>query len=194
MQPEQEWIGQLRKGQSSALKQLMDNHGDHIYRTATLLLKDSHLAEDISQEVFLVAYQKIHQYRGEGSLRGWLLQITVNLCRSKMRRASWKRLIFREIADHELPSREAGTEQSAMKLSLRSYIQQLPYKYREVIALHYYQDLTVQEIGNVLGESAGTIKSKLSRGRSLLREKLVEGGWNDGDERGEGHAENPITG
>lgn len=182
MNPEQEWIGQLRKGEGSALKQLMDSYGNDIYRVAVLLLKDRHWAEDISQEAFLAAYQNISQFNGSGSLRGWLLQITINLCRSKMRRASWKRLIFRDIADYELRSAEPGPERTAEELSLMSEIQQLPYKYREAIVLHYYQALSVKEIGTVLSENEGTVKSKLSRGRKLLKAKLEEGGWNGGDE------------
>ncbi|WP_409342971.1 RNA polymerase sigma factor [Paenibacillus sp. MBLB4367] len=178
---EREWLDQLRSGRGSALRQLMDSYGNDIYRTAFLLLKDRHLAEDISQEAFLAAFRNIRQFNGTGSLKGWLLQITVNLCRGKMRRASWKRLIFREIADYELPSAEPGPEKAADGLSLTYAIRQLPYKYREAIVLHYYQGLSVKEMGGVLEESEGTVKSKLSRGRKLLRAKLEEGGWNDGD-------------
>lgn len=186
MSAEQQAIERLRSGDDSALRWLMEQYGNDIMRTAALLLKDHHLAEDVSQEVFITAFQKITQYRGEGSMRGWLLQMTVNRCRSKMRLVSWKRLFFREVTGEEmtaqsdmLNSPDAGSDRWAEKLSLRETIEAMPLKYREVIVLYYYQDLTINEIAQVLGEPENTIKSKLMRGRRLLRHQLEEGGWLD---------------
>lgn len=187
MNAEQQAIERLRKGDSSALEWLMEYYGNDIMRTSALLLKDYHLAEDVSQEVFITAFQKINQYRGDGSLRGWLLQVTVNRCRSKMRLASWKRLLFREAPGVEITAgaymnnhRDAGSDSWALTLSLRETIEAMPLKYREVIVLYYYQELTIIEIAHVLGEPESTIKSKLVRGRNLLRQQLEEGGWQDG--------------
>jgi RNA polymerase sigma-70 factor (ECF subfamily) len=186
MSVEQQAIERLKSGDGSALKWLMKQYGNDILRTAALLLKDHHLAEDVSQEVFITAFQKINQYRGDGSLRGWLLQMTINRCRSKMRLASWKRLLFRETTgeemkahSHMINSTDAEIERWALSLSLRETIEAMPLKYREVILLYYYQELTIKEIAQVLGESENTIKSKLLRGRKLLRHQLEEGGWQD---------------
>ncbi|WP_213584769.1 RNA polymerase sigma factor [Paenibacillus sp. J2TS4] len=179
MNSEQEWIERLRKGEGSALAWLMDRYGTDIHRTAALLLKDRHLAEDISQEVFLKAYQKIDQYSGEGSLKGWLIRIAVHLCRSKMRLASWKRLFFRDPAGQESVGTDSNIDQMIMEQSMWSYIQKVPYKYREVIVLYYYHSLSVREIGEVTGDKEGTVKSKLSRGRALLKDQLIQGGWTD---------------
>lgn len=167
----------LRQKESSALEQLMDQYGNLVHRTAFLLVKDRHLSEDISQEVFLAAYRKIGQYSGEGSLKSWLMKITINLCRNHMRGASWKRLVFRDLAEGELSSIHAELEQTELKETLLGYIHQLPYKYREVIALHYYLDLSVRDIAVLLGEKEGTVKSKLSRGREQLKIHLTNGGW-----------------
>ncbi|MBP1989170.1 RNA polymerase sigma factor [Paenibacillus eucommiae] len=177
MYDEQEWVARLQQGDGSALEPLMRCYGDQIYRTAFLLLKDRHLAEDLSQDVFLIAFRKILQFRGEGSLRGWLLRITVNACRSNMRRASWKRMFVREIKEHELSVTEPGLEQAADREALSEYIGNLPYKYREVLVLHYYQDLSVLEISALLGDKVNTVKSKLLRGRAILKEQLTKGGW-----------------
>ncbi|WP_282938917.1 sigma-70 family RNA polymerase sigma factor [Paenibacillus sp. RC67] len=183
MNPEQDWVTRMRQGDGSGLTSLMDRYGHEVFRTAALLIKDPHWAEDISQEVFLAAYQKIRQYRGEGTLRGWLLQITVNLCRSRMRRASWKRLVFFGLEQQkQLRSSDKGPEEQAVNDSLMASIQQLPYKYREVIVLYYYRDMMTREIAELLGESEGTVKSKLSRGKKLLRRVLETGGWNDNGE------------
>lgn len=94
MLEERRMAEQLKKKEPEALRRVMERYGNDVLRTAALLLKDAHLAEDIAQETFLTAYERAGQYRGEGSLRGWLLQIAVNLCRARMRRASWKRLLL----------------------------------------------------------------------------------------------------
>lgn len=187
MSAEQRAIERLIGGDGSALKWLMEQYGNDILRTAALLLKDHHLAEDVSQEVFITAFQKIKQYRGDGSLRGWLLQMTINRCRSKMRLASWKRLLFRaetgeEMSVHNMMFKaptDAGVEQWLLASSLRESIEVMPFKYREVIVLYYYQELTIKEIAQVLGEPESTIKSKLARGRRQLRQQLEEGDWQD---------------
>lgn len=187
MSAEQQAIERLKCGDGSALKWLMEQYGDDILRTAVLLLKDYHMAEDVSQEVFITAFQKIKQYRGEGSLRGWLLKVTINLCRSKMRLVSWKRLLFREATVEETRAHShlynsapnAEIENWLINQSLRESIEAMPFKYREVIVLYYYQELTIKEIAQVLAEPESTIKSKLLRGRRLLRHQLEEGEWQD---------------
>ncbi|MFD0869555.1 RNA polymerase sigma factor sigM [Chlamydia abortus] len=177
MNSEQEWIDRLQKGDGSALAWLMDRYGTSIYRTAALLLKDRHLAEDISQEVFLKAYQKISQYKGQGSLQSWLTRIAVHLCRSRMRLASWKRLFIRDPIEQEIVGTDSNIEQMVEEQTLWNHLQRIPYSYREVIVLHYYQDLSIREIGEITGDKEGTVKSKLSRGRAMLKKELIRGGW-----------------
>ncbi|WP_168123396.1 sigma-70 family RNA polymerase sigma factor [Paenibacillus sp. HB172176] len=197
MSEEGQMIQMLRRGDHLALEGLMNRFGTDVLRTAALLLKDRHLAEDVSQEAFLQAFQRISQFRGEGTLRGWLLQITVNLCRARMRRASWRRLLFpgeRGGADKTAGSAEQpilsaelaepGSTRHMDGMTLRQEVESLPRKYREVVVLYYFQELTVKEIVVVLGEAEGTIKSKLSRARGLLKQQLEEGGWEHGQSLG----------
>ncbi|QAY67813.1 RNA polymerase sigma factor [Paenibacillus protaetiae] len=200
---EREMVSRLKAGDREALARLMDAYGKEVYRTAALLLKDTHLAEDISQDVFLNAYRKINQLNDPLSIRSWLLRMTVNRCRSHMRRASWKRLLpggsrllthETGAADVTLPSQAGnaasepvvpGSEAWVSAKLLRDAIGDLPFRYREVIVLYYYEELPVGAIAEWLGEPAGTVKSKLQRGRKLLKSMLDEGGWADED-RGAG--------
>jgi RNA polymerase sigma-70 factor (ECF subfamily) len=170
-------IQQLVQKDEAALRLLMERYGDVIVRTAYMLTRDRMLAEDISQETFLSAYQKAGQYNGEGKLKSWLLKIMLNHCRSRMRKAAWRGLFFRDIQDYELVSDERGPEQSAVEKELSAELTRLPYKYREVIILYYYHDLSVKEISEYLQDKEGTVKSKLSRGRILLKDILVKGEW-----------------
>ncbi|MFD0961861.1 RNA polymerase sigma factor [Paenibacillus chungangensis] len=194
MDGERHMVDELKKGSESALQALMKQYGNAVMRTAALLLKDGHLAQDVSQEVFLKAYERIGQYRGEGSLRAWLLQITVNQCRGRMRRASWKRLLFRSFTDERKPDEavesgnglsdsqaalEPGSPRQIRELSLRQEIGKLELAYREVVVLYYYDELSVKEIADVLQLSEPNVKSRLHRARQALKVQLEEGGWSD---------------
>lgn len=199
MNEEKRWIDRLRRSDESALGELMDRYGNEVLRTAALLLKDSHLAEDVSQETFLLAYRRIGQLRGEGSLKGWLLQITVNLCRSRMRRSAWKRLLIGSpIEDGEIRQvrgetkdivNTPGSRDWIERLELREAVGKLPLPYRETIVLYYFHDMPIRDMAVILGEKENTVKSKLLRARKLLRLQLEEGGWRDEGIAGEGIGE-----
>lgn len=148
-------------------------HGDKVLRTAFLLLRDRHWAEDIYQETFLVAYRKRHQLLDPARVSGWLLKIAVNLCRQKMRTSAWRRLVFRDQINENIPSSSPDPE-AHVTSSLTAEVHRLPYKYREVITLFYYHSLTIPEICDLLREAEGTIKSRLARARTKLRDMLSE--------------------
>ncbi|MFF2890017.1 RNA polymerase sigma factor [Paenibacillus sp. NPDC057967] len=193
MDGERQRIEQLKRGDEIALAWLMERYGSDVLRTATLLLKDRYLAEDVSQETFLTAFRKADQYRGDGTLKGWLLRIAINLCRSRMRRASWQRLFLRERMDLEKAmddgsmlsgNEEPGSANWLNKMTLREEIGRLPMLYREVVVLYYFHEMQTVEIAAVLQESEGTVKSKLHRARKKLKQQLEEGGWEYESSRG----------
>ncbi|MBM7662898.1 RNA polymerase sigma-70 factor (ECF subfamily) [Bacillus mesophilus] len=176
-------VQRLQQKEEKALVQLMELHGDYLLRTAFLLVKDRQVAEEIVQDSFIVAFDKIDQLQHEERLRNWLTMISLNLCRSRMRKWSWKHILvgfedkFENLEDDEIVN---GPEDMLMTLSqnteLYIAIQQLDYKYREVITLHYFNELKVNEISDQLNEKDSTIKTRLSRGRKLLKEILLKGG------------------
>jgi len=177
MNAEQEWVNRLQGGDREALRPLMDAYGDDVIRTAVLLLGDRHGAEDISQEVFWAVFRRIHQKSEKGSLRAWIMKITVNLCRAQTRKASWKRLFFREQPWRNEISSIGTTEEVPLRVALRECIQKLSYAEREVIVLHYFQDWAITDICAMLGQPEGTVKSRLSRARCKLERILKESGW-----------------
>lgn len=79
-------IARLQHREEAALRELMDLYGTRLLRLAYMLLKDRRIAEDVTQEVFLAAYQHIGQFRQEAGLLTWLSRITVNACRARLRR------------------------------------------------------------------------------------------------------------
>ena len=172
---------QLAGGDEEALSALMDTYGGVLMRTAVLLVKDKQLAEEVVQDTFVTAFQKIHQLESDEKLKGWLVTITVNGCRSRMRTWSWRNLFTAKdenVFDHMeeddmLP--EAQLLTAIENEELHEAVQSLPYSYREPIALFYFHDMTLQELADTLDLKLNTIKTRLARGRTLLRETLMKG-------------------
>ncbi len=164
---------------ATELEVWMQDYGTAILRTAFLLSRDRQLAEDISQETFWQAHRKREQLRDPGCAKAWLLQIALNLCRQEMRKMAKRRTVVRPISEEEWHTPNDISCQRMNSKALYSIIQELPYKYREVIVLYYYHSLSIEEIAVQLNERKGTVKSKLSRGRKLLEAKLVEEEWTD---------------
>lgn len=172
---------------TEAIEHLMQEYGTKILHLAYYYLKDRHLAEDVAQEVFIKAYKNWDSFRGDSSAYTWLYKITVNLCRDKARSAWWRRLLPteepRESAGpgvDSLTPPDEGPEEAAIKSAEREallqHVKKLPESYREVVLLYYYQDLSTVEIAEVTGQNENTIKTRLFRARSMLKEQLRKGG------------------
>ena len=157
-----------------ALRQMMDNHGDRILRTAYFYTHDRHLAEDISQDVFLRAYRHWPTFKGNSKVLTWLTRITLNLCRDKLALRSASEL---PTASSELDrSRTASVEEEAMERLGRSELLQqlakLPMNDQEVLYLYYYMSLSTVEIAEASGIPEGTVRGRLHRAREKLARSM----------------------
>ena len=158
---------------ASLVESLYLRYADDVLRVSYFYLGDREKAEDVMQEVFLRVMDKQPVLR-EGSEKSWLLKVALNICRDQWR-SSWakrvilgsKRLDIRP-ADDELEDR---TEKEALMQAVHS----LPADVREVFLLFYYQRYTIEEIAKILDVQAGTVSSRLSRGRKKLKVLLEEG-------------------
>lgn len=159
------------KASEAELSRMMETYGGMLVGTCTMLLGDRYLAQDVVQETFIRAYQKMDGFRGERpeSEKAWLTRIAVNLCRDE-RRKKWFRFIDKTISvdQIELPAPEASSEAK----TLYAAVQSLPPKYREVILLRYYQDLDAPEIAAILHQTRGTIYRKLGKAQAMLKKTL----------------------
>ena len=152
---------------------LFAQYADTVYRLAFLRTKSGTDADDIVQEVFLRVMDKQPVLK-EGSEKSWLLKVALNICRDQWRSSWAKRVILGSKrldiipADNELEDR---TEKEALMQAVHS----LPADVREVFLLFYYQRYTIEEIAKILDVQAGTVSSRLSRGRKKLKVLLEEG-------------------
>ena len=158
------------------IEELIDQYGDGILRLCLIYLGERQLAEDAFQETFLKAWRSLPGFRGDSSSKTWLTRIALNTCRS-MLRTGWFRLLRRAQDVEALLELSAPEEPD--NLDLTRELCALPGKYREVILMHYYENLTTREMAELLRIPAGTVSTRLRAARKLLRTRL-EGG--DGHE------------
>ncbi|HHY64722.1 MAG TPA: sigma-70 family RNA polymerase sigma factor [Clostridiaceae bacterium] len=157
------------------ITRLVEEYGNDVLRIATVILKSKELAEDVFQETFLRVVRSYSGYRGESSEKTWIISIAVNICRDYMRSA-WKKRVV--VTDDFLTysSDDVDTEEMLEKRSERqaliNAIMKLPDKYREIIHLHYYQDMGINDIAKVLKIPGGTVKSRLFKARALLHDMI----------------------
>lgn len=154
------------------LAALIDRYERDLLHLCCVYLRDISMAEDAVQETFIKAYQHMDAFRGESSEKTWLYRIAINTCHD-MRRSRWLRIFDRSVDVDSLQIPVEGA--SVVSIALMQEIMRLPDKQREVIYLFYYKDMTLAEIGGLLGVPVSTIGDRLNRARNMLR-KALKGG------------------
>ncbi|AGT30592.1 RNA polymerase sigma factor SigW [Geobacillus genomosp. 3] len=176
-------IKAIRKGDQNAYADLVDLYKDKIYRLCYRMLGNRHEAEDAAQEAFIRAYIHIDKYNPDMKFSTWLYRIATNLTIDKLRKRKPDVYLDEELngtdgltMQAQLPSREMSPEEAVESLELQETVQraieQLPEKYRSVLVLKYIEDLSLQEISEILELPVGTVKTRLHRGREALRRQL----------------------
>ena len=152
-------------------------HADRVYRLAYRLTGNQHDAEDLTQEVFVRVFRSLSSYK-PGTFEGWLHRITTNLFLDMVRRR--QRIRFDALPDDagdRLASREAGPEQAYEQMNLDPEIQRaldaLPTEFRVAVVLCDLEQLSYEGIAATLGIKVGTVRSRIHRGRVLLRDALA---------------------
>jgi RNA polymerase sigma-70 factor (ECF subfamily) len=172
-----------REGDESAIETLVSKYQKPTYRLALSILEDPFEAEEAAQDALLAALGSLDSYRGDASFNTWLHVITVNVCRSRLRkRQTWDRLkntiqiIFRTGGETTPPPEEAAIQGEADAALWRA-VHTLDEKHRLPVILRYYHDCSIAEIAQILNVNEGTIHSRLSIARdrlhSLLKGKLL---------------------
>ena len=141
---------------------------DTVYRVAVHNTRCKSDAEDITQEVFVKLLESSKKFKDGEHLKAWLIRVTINECRTLMRKYSRETEQSAEIADC------AGYDGDSVLEAVKA----LPENYRNAIYLHYYEGYTAKEIGKILDSKENTVLSWLSRGRAALRKEMI-GGFED---------------
>lgn len=150
----------------------VERHQDMVYRVALHSLGTPQDADDAVREVFLRLYQRAEPFDSPEHLRRWLLRVTLNYCRDVLK-SPWRR---RRVSLESLP--ELPAFQREEERVLYQTVMSLPEKYRTVLDLFYYEELSVREIAGLLHIEVSAVTTRLSRARGKLKDALGEG-WSD---------------
>jgi RNA polymerase sigma-70 factor (ECF subfamily) len=127
-------------------------------------------AEDNLHDSFMTIYEKIHQFKYQGSFEGWLKRITVNTVLQKYRKES---LVLSEPDFKEVEDQEYSNSYEDIPIGrLLQHVQELPHKYRITFNMYVLDGYSHKEISKALGTSEGTSKSNLARARAILKDKI----------------------
>jgi RNA polymerase sigma-70 factor (ECF subfamily) len=182
-----DWVQKVQRGETESFEVLVQRHEKKIFNLVYRWLGDYHEAADAAQEVFLSAYRSIKSFRGESSFSTWLYRIAINQAKNRRKSliTSHQRMVPLETPDPEkdgdpvagLPHPGPDPSQEAERQEVHDRVQDginsLKGDDAMIILLHDLQDVSYEEIGEVLNIPLGTVKSRLHRARQALKAKLA---------------------
>jgi RNA polymerase sigma-70 factor (ECF subfamily) len=165
----------LRRGDPRAFEELVIAYQHRVFGVALRMLRNRGEAEEIAQEVFLRVHRAVEDFRGEAKLSTWLYAITSRLCLNRL--ASGERRVSRE-GEESLERLRADADPAAhverveLEAALQRAITELPEERRIMVVLRDFEGLSYEEIATALDLPLGTVRSRLHRARTDLKEKL----------------------
>ena len=178
MPQEQEWIDQAKNGSQTAFHQLYEMHHRQIYALCWRMLADKDSAEDVCQEVFVVLWQKITNFRGESKFSTWLHSVASNVVLGHLRKQkNWLQRVFsiEDQTEHSIPEEATVALNDSSELEvLDKHIAKLPERARLVFVLFAVEGYRHEEIAKMLNMAVGSSKSQYHRAKALLKKSLSE--------------------
>ena len=183
-------LARLQAGDESALRDLAEAYGSKIYQLAFRYLRNKEDAEEVMQDVLFKVYRKVGAFRGDAALSSWIYRITFNASMSRLRTAKYRRTQNDELsitandadetmnAHHEIADWSDMADEQVFRSQLRRQVLQailaLPAIYRAPVMLRDIQGMSTEEASAMLRVKDQTLKSRLHRGRLILRKQLAD--------------------
>jgi RNA polymerase sigma factor (sigma-70 family) len=173
------YIEAVRKGNVAAFSVLVERYQNMVYSLALKLLKKPEEAEEMAQDTFVKAYQKLDTYEGKSKFSTWLYSITYNACISELRkrRIEFKSLDDRQISDQDeqkMHDYYSETKKEDQEKYLNLALSKLPEDDQVLVTLYYYESQSMDEISTITGLTVSNIKVKIHRARKKMYELLHE--------------------
>lgn len=166
-----EWIGRAQAGDESAFERLYREHVGRVYALCLRMSADARRAEELTQDVFVRAWERLGSFRGDSAFSSWLYRLAVNVVlgerRSERRRT--KRVLATDEAAQAIPAPRANPGE---RMDLERAIAGLPPGARAIFVLYEIEGYRHEEIAELTGLASGTSKAQLHRARRLLKEAL----------------------
>jgi len=147
------------------LDDIISNYGDMVYRLSVSQMKNKYDADDVFQEVFFRYIKKDYKFDSEQHRKAWFIRVTINCCKTMYASAWWKRFV---------PLGDEVIFETKEENDLFAELQKLPMKYRSVIHLFYYEDMSIDDICMALKKKPSAVKMQLLRARKMLKEIINE--------------------
>lgn len=164
---ELQWVHRCRTGDETALGYIIARHRNRLIRTATNLLRDRHEAEDVAQESFLKAFREIGRLRDDRAFSGYLYRICVRLCMDRLRLKRAEPAQFDSVQPHS-----GGAIEN--RVVIEKCLDLLPSDLRATLVLREIEQLSYEEVAEVMRVPIGTVRSRLHTAREKFRKLWIE--------------------
>lgn len=179
------WLARSREGDVPSFEKLIERYQKTAYNISLRMMQNPEDAKDATQEALIKAFRSIQGFRGDSGFSTWLYRIVMNTCKDELRRKQRTRTIsldqgaegepgYRpiELADETL-SPETLMEQKNIRSQIQSAIRELPEANRSALILRDIQGFSYEDISELLNCPVGTVKSRINRGRQIMRQQLT---------------------
>ena len=156
-----------------SIRESIERYTDMVYRLAFSMVKNRYDADDIHQEVFIQYISHYSSLEYEEHKKAWLIRVTVNTCKNWWKSA-WQRKVCGMLEHHEVVEQEESILQWEERYPVMELVRNLPQKYKAVIHLFYYEEMSIKEIAEVLELKESNVRARLTRARQKLKEVLKE--------------------
>jgi RNA polymerase sigma-70 factor (ECF subfamily) len=185
---EEQLVKKSLLGDTAAFEELVAQYQNKIYALAYRYMGNEEDAYDMTQEAFIKAFRSLRSFKGDSSFGTWLYRVATNVCLDELRKRKRRVLtlsldeplatqdgdeVEKEIADTS-PTVDILYEQKEFSLYIQDILDEMKPEHKNAIVLRDLMELSYEEIAEVLDCSIGTVKSRLSRARTVLRKKLID--------------------
>ncbi len=161
------WLYRCRQGDETALGLMISKHRNRLIRTASNILRDRHEAEDVAQEAFLKAFRELHRLRDDRAFSSYLYRICVRLCMDRLRCKRAEPAEFDTVQQHDGVNVEN-------KLVIQKLLAQLTPELRATLVLREMEQLSYEEVAEIMHVPIGTVRSRLHTARDRFRKLWID--------------------
>lgn len=186
---DQELIQQVHRGDATSYRLLVERYQSLVYTIALRMVRDRTEAEDIAQDVFLNAYRRLANFREEASFKTWICKIATNRCIDWKRKHGVRQERTAQVEEAEwIPDTTVERPEQALvrretQAEVRRVIAEMPEKYRTILIMYHFQNMSYQDIAEDQQISPRTVETRLYRAKLMMRTALRGGDADDTSER-----------
>lgn len=158
---------------ADSLRESIERYSNMVYRLAFSMMKNKYDADDIHQEVFVQYINHYPKLENEEHKKAWLIRVTINTCKNWWKSA-WQRKVCGMFEGHAVSTQDEAVLQWEQRYPIIEEVQKLPQKYRLIIHLFYYEEMSIKEIAELLKLKESNVRARLTRARQKLKDVLKE--------------------